>query len=128
MPAGTSASAITAAAAGSAAAIAIPDQIGSKVPAIVNANMGYASATTDAGQPWYQDGSFAFLSRRQGQDGGVSATSRCRAMVEQAVKTRALVSLYYGEAPRYAYFDGHSQGGRQGLKLAQEHPELTTAT
>ena len=38
------------------------DKIGSKVPAIVNANMGYASGTTDAGQPWYQDGSFAFLS------------------------------------------------------------------
>src|SRR6185295_13824245 len=38
------------------------DKIGSKVPAIVNANIGYASGTTDAGQPWYQDGSFAFLS------------------------------------------------------------------
>ena len=38
------------------------DKIGSKVPAIVNANLGYASGTTDAGQPWYQDGSFAFLS------------------------------------------------------------------
>ena len=44
------------------------DKIGSKVPAIVNANIGYASGTTDAGQPWYQDGSFAFLS-----DGKVNA-------------------------------------------------------
>jgi hypothetical protein len=32
------------------------DKIGSKVPAIINANIGYASGTTDAGQPWYQDG------------------------------------------------------------------------
>lgn len=32
------------------------------MPAIVNANMGYAVGTTDAGQPWYQDGSFSFLS------------------------------------------------------------------
>jgi feruloyl esterase len=99
------------------------DQIGSKVPAIVNANIGYASGTTDAGQPWYQDGSFAFLS-----DGKVNVESlrdfSVRAMVEQAVKTKALVNLYYGKAPKYAYYDGHSQGGRQGMKLAQEYPEL----
>jgi hypothetical protein len=100
-----------------------PDKIGSKVPAIVNANMGYASGTTDAGQPWYQDGSFAFLS-----NGKVNTEALrdflARAMVEQAVKTKALVSLYYGKAPKYTYYDGHSQGGRQGLKIAQEYPEL----
>ena len=99
------------------------DKIGSKVPAIVNANIGYASGTTDAGQPWYQDGSFAFLS-----DGKVNSESlrdfSVRAMVEQAVKTKALVNLYYGKAPKYAYYDGHSQGGRQGMKLVQEYPEL----
>ncbi|MGY2901914.1 tannase/feruloyl esterase family alpha/beta hydrolase [Bradyrhizobium sp. URHC0002] len=99
------------------------DKIGSKVPAIVNANIGYASGTTDAGQPWYQDGSFAFLS-----DGKVNSESlrdfSVRAMVEQAVKTKALVNLYYGKAPKYTYYDGHSQGGRQGMKLVQEYPEL----
>jgi hypothetical protein len=99
------------------------DKIGSKVPAIVNANIGYASGTTDAGQPWYQDGSFAFLS-----DGKVNVESlrdfSVRAMVEQAVKTKALVNLYYGKAPKYAYYDGHSQGGRQGMKIAQEYPGL----
>src|SRR5213080_3798311 len=101
----------------------IADKIGSKVPAIVNANMGYASGTTDAGQPWYQDGSFAFLS-----DGKVNVEAlrdfSVRAMVEQATKTKALVSLYYDKAPKYAYYDGHSQGGRQGMKLVQEYPEL----
>src|SRR2546427_8239870 len=99
------------------------DKMGSKVPAIVNANIGYASGTTDAGQPWYQDGSFAFLS-----DGKVNAESlrdfSVRAMVEQAVKTKALVNLYYGKAPKFTYYDGHSQGGRQGMKLVQEYPEL----
>jgi Tannase and feruloyl esterase len=99
------------------------DQVGSKVPAIVNANIGYASGTTDAGQPWYQDGSFTFLS-----DGKVNTEAfrdfSVRALVEQAVKTKALVNLYYGRPPRYTYFDGHSQGGRQGLKIAQEYPEL----
>jgi Tannase and feruloyl esterase len=99
------------------------DQIGSKVPAIVNANLGYVSGTTDAGQPWYQDGSFAFLS-----NGKLNAESlkdfSVRAMVEQAVKTKALASLYYGKAPKYTYYDGHSQGGRQGMKIMQEYPEL----
>jgi hypothetical protein len=99
------------------------DKIGSKIPAIVNANIGYASGTTDAGQPWYQDGSFAFLS-----NGKVNVEAfrdfSVRAMVEQAVKTKALVNMYYGKTPKYTYYDGHSQGGRQGLKIAQEYPEL----
>ena len=99
------------------------DKIGSKAPAIVNANMGYASGTTDAGQPWYQDGSFTFLS-----DGKVNAEAfrdfSVRAMVEQAVKTKQLVMLYYGKAPKYSYYDGHSQGGRQGYKIVQDYPEL----
>jgi hypothetical protein len=101
----------------------LADKIGSKVPAIVNANIGYASGTTDAGQPWYQDGSFTFLS-----DGKVNAEAfrdfSVRAMVEQAVKTKQLVSLYYGKAPKFTYYDGHSQGGRQGYKILQEYPEL----
>ncbi|MDB5505170.1 MAG: tannase/feruloyl esterase family alpha/beta hydrolase [Tardiphaga sp.] len=99
------------------------DKIGSKVPAIVNANIGYASGTTDAGQPWYQDGSFAFLS-----DGKVNAEGlrdfSVRAMVEQAVKTKQLTTLYYGKTPKFTYYDGHSQGGRQGYKIVQEYPEL----
>ena len=99
------------------------DKIGSKVPAIVNANIGYAVGTTDAGQPWYQDGSFTFLS-----NGAINREAfrdfSYRAMYEQAVKTKALVKLYYGKEQKYAYYDGQSQGGRQGLKVAQERPEL----
>jgi hypothetical protein len=98
------------------------DKIGSKVPAIVNANMGYASGTHDGGQPWYQDASFAFLSSGKINEESFADMSR-RAMYEQAVKTRALVQAYYGRGPRFAYYDGHSQGGRQGLRVAQEWPE-----
>ncbi|HEY8358251.1 MAG TPA: tannase/feruloyl esterase family alpha/beta hydrolase, partial [Ramlibacter sp.] len=96
---------------------------GSKVPAIVNANMGYVSGTTDAGQPHYQDPSFAFLSTGAVNLEGMRDMAS-RAMFEQAVKTRALADAFYGRRAKFAYYDGHSQGGRQGLKVAQERPEL----
>ncbi|MDM0041215.1 tannase/feruloyl esterase family alpha/beta hydrolase [Variovorax sp. J22G21] len=100
-----------------------PEPIGSKVPAIVNANMGYASGTHDGGQPHYQDASFAFLSNGRVNEESFRDMSS-RAIYEQAIKTRALVEVYYGRTPRYSYYDGHSQGGRQGLKVAQERPDL----
>ena len=46
-----------------------------------------------------------------------------RSLHEEAVKTKALVKLYYGKPQTYAYWDGFSTGGRQGLKLAQVFPE-----
>jgi pimeloyl-ACP methyl ester carboxylesterase len=99
------------------------DKIGSKVPALANANMGFAVGTTDSGQPHSQDGSFMFLS-----DGKLNFEALrdkwTNATVEQAKKTRALTELYYAKKPKFTYFDGHSQGGRQALKLAQEFPEL----
>ena len=101
----------------------LADKIGSKTPAIVNANMGYASGTTDAGQPWYQDGSFAFLSNGKINTEAFRDFS-VRSLVEQAVKTKQLVTLYYGKAPKFSYYDGHSTGGRQGFKIVQEYPEL----
>jgi feruloyl esterase len=100
-----------------------PRAVGSKFPAPVIAGMGYASGTTDAGQRWSQNGSFAFL-----PDGRMNETLwkdfSYRSLVEQALKTRALVKLYYGQDARYAYFDGHSTGGRQGWKVAQDYPEF----
>ena len=99
------------------------DKIGSKVPALVNANMGYAGSTHDADQPLYQDGSFILKA-----DGTINQALNqdfwVRAMYEQAVKTKALVKAYYGKEPKYSYYDGHSQGGRQGMKVAQNYPEL----
>ena len=99
------------------------DRIGSKLPTLVNVNMGYAASSEDAGQPLYQDGSFILKA-----DGTINQPLNqdfwYRAMYEQAVKTKALVVAYYGQPPKYSYLDGHSQGGRQALKIAQVHPEL----
>lgn len=46
-----------------------------------------------------------------------------RAIHEMAVKTKLLAKLYYDEPHRYAYWDGFSTGGRQGLKAAQIYPD-----
>lgn len=43
-----------------------------------------------------------------------------RSLLEQALKTKAVVQAYYGKAHAKAYFDGFSTGGRQGYKLAQK--------
>jgi hypothetical protein len=45
-----------------------------------------------------------------------------RSLHEMADKSKALAKLYYGKAHKYAYWDGFSTGGRQGLKLAQVYP------
>ena len=101
----------------------LPSAVGSKFPAPVIAGMGYASGTTDAGQPHSQNGAFSFL-----PDGTLNLALlkdfSYRSLVEQASKTRALVKLYYGMDPKFSYFDGHSTGGRQGWKMAQEYPEF----
>ena len=46
-----------------------------------------------------------------------------RSLLEQALKTKAVVRAYYGQAHARAYFDGYSTGGRQAYKLAQKYPE-----
>jgi feruloyl esterase len=40
-----------------------------------------------------------------------------------AVKTKALATLYYAQAPKYSYWDGCSTGGRQAHMEAQANPE-----
>lgn len=98
-------------------------EVGSKFPALVIAGMGFASGTTDAGQRWSQNGSFRYL-----PDGKLNFTLlkdfSTRSLVQQAQKTRALAQHFYGKTPAFAYFDGHSTGGRQVWKIAQEYPEL----
>ncbi|WP_033342103.1 tannase/feruloyl esterase family alpha/beta hydrolase [Catenuloplanes japonicus] len=39
-----------------------------------------------------------------------------------ALVAKRLIAVYYGQGPRYSYFDGCSQGGHQGLTEAQRYP------
>jgi hypothetical protein len=100
--------------AGSAAAIA------STAAASVAGVEGAVSSTTDTG---HAGPGGAFAMNPDGTINQVLWTDfASRAIHEQAVKTKALATAFYGSAPRYSYWDGGSTGGRQGLKLAQDHP------
>lgn len=102
--------------AGSASAIA------STAAAAVAGAEGAVSSTTDTGHAIAGVGSFAMNA-----DGTINQTLWTdfaqRGIHEQALKTKALAQAYYGTAAKYAYWDGGSTGGRQGLSLAQNHPE-----
>ncbi|MEO3828589.1 tannase/feruloyl esterase family alpha/beta hydrolase [Actinomadura sp. B10D3] len=40
-----------------------------------------------------------------------------------ALASKAIIKAYYGQAPRYSYFNGCSNGGRQALMEAQRFPD-----
>jgi feruloyl esterase len=39
------------------------------------------------------------------------------------VAVKAIISAFYGQRPRYSYFDGCSSGGRAALQVAQRYPD-----
>ena len=43
-------------------------------------------------------------------------------MHETAVASKKIIEAYYGNAPKFSYFNGCSAGGRQAMKAAQRFP------
>src|SRR4029077_11391047 len=79
---------------------------------------GYASASTDTGhQGATTDASWALNNPAKRIDFAYRGTH------VTAVAAKALSQAYYGSAPRRAYFNGCSNGGRQALMEAQRYPE-----
>jgi hypothetical protein len=80
-----------------------------------------------------QKGEFALASTDMGHSGGFDAkwaedyAARIdfayRGMHVTAVAAKALIQKYYGQKPKYSYFAGCSDGGREALMEAQRYPE-----
>jgi tannase/feruloyl esterase len=84
---------------------------------------GYATVGTDAGlgsatspDPWalVSEGNVnLFLLQNLG------STS----LNDASIIAKSIINNFYGEPAKFAYFNGCSQGGRQGLMLAQRYPD-----
>jgi len=89
--------------------------------AAATAAAGYVVGTTDTGHT-VAAGTFAMR-----EDGGINSTLWTdfaeRSLNELALKSKALAKAYYLKTQKYAYWQGCSTGGRQGYKMAQEHPD-----
>jgi feruloyl esterase len=77
----------------------------------------FARASTNEGHVGggSNDGNF-------GTDPALRVDYAYRAHHVVAVAAKALMQVFYGQRPAYSYFDGCSEGGRNGLQEAQRYP------
>ncbi len=80
----------------------------------------FAVARTDDGHTSASPGGFDGLWARD--DAQLRIDYGYRAAHVLAVAAKALITAYYGAAPRHSYFAGCSDGGREALMEAQRYP------
>jgi hypothetical protein len=82
---------------------------------------GFAAGATDTG---HEGGSGSFALDANGRLNWQLIRDNAHVGIhEMTVTGKALTQAMYGVAPRYAYFNGCSTGGRQGLMEAQRYPQ-----
>jgi hypothetical protein len=79
---------------------------------------GFATVMTNTGHDAAIEPDATFAYRNEGKKNDWAH----RAVHVTVVAAKRLVATYYGRAQSFAYFDGCSNGGRQGLISAQRYP------
>ena len=86
----------------------------------------FAMATDDEGHTASNGiggaGLFAFNSQKLRNEYGYESEH------SMAVVAKAIIGDYYGVAPKYSYYDGCSDGGREALAMAERYPTDSTAS
>src|SRR5689334_8382555 len=86
--------------------------------AVANAtSSGYAAASTDDGTSGPPAGANAFIENMD-----VLLDYGYRAVKATTDDSKAIINTLMGQAPRYSYFVGCSDGGREALQSAQRYP------
>lgn len=86
-------------------------------PGLAYLRAGYATSSTDTGHRITgPDSQWAMGHPEKIVDWGY------RGIHETAEKSKAIISAFYGNAPKHSYFSGCSNGGRQGLMETQRFP------
>jgi Tannase and feruloyl esterase len=94
---------------------------GSVGPVTGATNVGYVGSSTDTGHPASAGGTFA-LNPDNTLNWGLIRDFAFNGIHQQAVWTKKITKLYYGNEPKFTYWNGCSTGGRQGHQQAQKYP------
>jgi pimeloyl-ACP methyl ester carboxylesterase len=83
-------------------------------------SIGYAVVSSDGG---HEDATRGFSDGSFGSDPEARADYNNLSTKRVTDVARKIISSYYGHAIKYSYFQGCSNGGREGLMAAERYPE-----
>ncbi len=85
---------------------------------------GYAVVSTDSGHDNAVDTTALAGSYEFGYDPQARSDYGYNGPARTALAAKAITTRFYGKHASYAYFQGCSEGGREGLMLSQRYPDL----
>ena len=85
---------------------------------------GYAASSTDGGHPVDFFSADWVLNEDKNINWDLLQNFGTRSLADQIFVGKSITEQYYGQRPEYSYWNGCSQGGRQGYAVAQRYPTL----